>query len=335
MMDDWEERFCGPCGIQYGVWIPRDPDTIKKKDEQKASEPPKAPANDWIKIKVVDDQSGEGIPKVVLDLKTPDNSTEQHETRLSGLIESLGLESGNCGLSDDLTDLTIDNSLVFVGIGDSPIGKQGASPFRPGKLPAPVPGSKYRIAIVDEHKVKTGETLKSIAASTGMTWQALAKFNWETDNPEEINKHLHWSVGCTKKTADGKNYILDDSDFPGIVYVPKKLNQRELATNQQHVIRVKHMLGDLYFRLCINPNEAKSSDDKFRLFSADNTYEQIKTIQNDTTPGDDYLDLAFTDVPIGLKYSFEIDPGKEGTPYLVFKEIPYRRLHSSSLLEEI
>src|SRR4030042_5180042 len=97
-MDDWEDRFRGPCGSQYGVWIPRDPNYVKKQ-EQKAPEPPKAPANDWIKIKVVDDQSGEVIPKVILNLKTPDKSIDQHEKRLSGLIESLGLESGNCELS--------------------------------------------------------------------------------------------------------------------------------------------------------------------------------------------------------------------------------------------
>jgi hypothetical protein len=238
---DGDEDIRGPCGVQLGVWIPRDPNYVKKQ-EPAAPEPPKAPANDWIKIKVVDDQSGEVVPKVGLDLKTPDNSTEQHETRLSGLIESLGLQSGNCELSGDLNDLTIDNTLVFVGVGESPIGQQGASPFRPGKLPAPAPGSRYRIAIVEEHKVKTGETLKSIASSAGITWQALAKFNWGTDAAEEVNEHLRWIVGCTKKTADGKNYVFDNADSPGILYVPKKWKQGGLTTNQLHTIRVRKAL---------------------------------------------------------------------------------------------
>jgi hypothetical protein len=236
----WDDR--GPGGIVYGLWIPRDPNYLKNR-AKKAPESPKAPANDWIKIKVVEDQSGEVVPKVVFDLKTPNNSTEQHETRLSGMVESLGLESGNCELSGDFNDLTIDNTLVFVGVGDKPIGQQGgqqgARPCEPGKLPAPTPGSKYRIATIEEHKVKTGETPRSIADVAGMTWQALAKFNWNTDNPDEINKHLEEDVGCTKKTADGKNFIFDDSDDPGIIYLPKKWTQANLPTNQQHVIRVR------------------------------------------------------------------------------------------------
>ena len=240
-MDDWEDRSRGPCGIQYGVWIPRDPNYVKKKDKQKAPEQPKAPANDWIKIKVVDDQSGEVIPKVVLNLKTPDNSTEQHETRLSGMIESLGLQSGDCELSGDLSDLTIDNTLVFVGVGDSPSGQQSSSSSKPGKIPPPASGSRYRIAMVEEHKVKKGETLESLGKSIGMKWQELAKFNWGTDKPEEINKHLASDVGCTKKTADGKNYLFDDSDEPGILYLPKKWTQGGLATNQQHTIRVRFL----------------------------------------------------------------------------------------------
>jgi hypothetical protein len=327
-MDDWEDKIRGPGGIRYGVWIPRDPDYIKKQEPQ-APEPPKAPANDWIKIKVVDDQSGEVISKVVLDVKTPDNSTEQHETRLNGLIESLGLQSGNCELSADLRDLIIDNTLVFVGVGNNSIGQKGTSPFKTGKLPAPASGSKYRIATIEEHKVKTGEALKSIASSAGISWQALAKFNWGTEDRQEIEKHLHWWVGCTKKSADETNYLFDDSDDPGIIYVPKKWTQGGLATNQQHVVRVKHFLGQVCVRLDIDPNNAKSMDDKFRLFSTDNSFEQIKTIRDDVTPGDKYVDLIFTNVPRALRFSLEIDPGKEGTPFLLLEDAPYSELHYS------
>ena len=55
-----------------------------------------------------------------------------------------------------------------------------------------------------------------------MTWQELAKFNWQTDVPREINEHLAKDVGCTRKTRDGKNYIFTSEDDPGIIYIPKK-----------------------------------------------------------------------------------------------------------------
>jgi LysM repeat protein len=234
----WDDNdIRGPGGIRYGVWIPRDPNYVKK-EAPKAPEPPKALANDWIKIKVVDDQSGEVIPKVKLVLKTPDNSTEEHETRLSGLIESLGLQSGNCEVSCDLKDATKENKLSFVGVGEKPIGQKSSGTANQSAPAAPKPGTKY-IASIEEHKVKTGETLESLAKSIGMTWQDLAKFNWGTTEKEKINKYLRWNVGCTKKPADGSNYIFDNSDDPGIVYLPKKWAKNGLPTNQAHIIRLQ------------------------------------------------------------------------------------------------
>jgi hypothetical protein len=266
-MDDWEDRIRGPGGIRYGVWIPRDPSYVKKQ-ELKAPELPKAPANDWIKIKVVDDQSGEVIPKVALKLKTPDNSTEEHETRLSGLIESLGLQSGNCELSCELKDATLDNTLSFVGVGDKPIGQKSAGEANQGSPATPNPGIKY-IASVEEHKVKTSETPKSVASFAGMTWEALAKFNWGTDVPDEINKHLGDDVGCTKKTTDGKNYIFDDSDSPGIVFLPKKWRQSGLATNQVHVIRVQNVITNNYVEITyVNENGNPVPCKRFILVSS-------------------------------------------------------------------
>ncbi len=297
--DDDEIR--GPGGIRYGVWIPRDPNYVKK-EAPKAPEPPKAPADDWIKIKVVDDQSGEVIPRVKLVLKTPDNSTEEHETRLSGLIESLGLQSGNCEVSCELKDATLENTLPFVGVGEKPIGQKGTNDSNSDSEAAIKPGTKY-IAAVEEHKVKTGETLESIAKSIGITWQDLAKFNWGTDNSEEIHKHLHSIVGCTNKTADRKSYKLDDSDKPGIIYMPKQSNLPKFATNQVHVIRVRPVvqltkLRVLHMRLHMSAKEAAALEEKFRLFSRDGTFEQEKTVADDCVEGDDFLDFEFSGVPV-------------------------------------
>ncbi len=231
----WDDDIKGPGGIRYGVWIPRDPNYVKKQ-EPKAPEPPKAPANDWIKIKVVDDQSGEVIPKVKLSIKTPDNSTEDHETRLSGLIESLGLQSGNCEVFCDLKDATLENILSFTGVGESPIRKKSTDESNSNSDSAKGAGKKY-IASIEEHKVKTGETLEKLARSVGMSSNDLANFNWKTTNPDEIEKHLAHDVGCTKKSADGK-YLFDDSDQPGVVYLPKKWKKEGLSTNQVHTVRV-------------------------------------------------------------------------------------------------
>ena len=81
-------------------------------------------------------------------------------------------------------------------------------------------GTFLTATVVEEHSVATGETLAGIAAGAGMSWKELAEFNWGTSQPKEINRFLRDVVGCTKMTANRKNYVFDDFDDPGIVLVP-------------------------------------------------------------------------------------------------------------------
>ncbi len=216
-MDDWEDAIRGPCGIRYGVWIPRDPNYIKKENEQKAPEPPKAPAEDWIKIKVVDDQTGRVVPGVILDITVPGGFIEPHETRRSGLVESLGLASGECEVSGDINDLTLKNTLLFVGVGDTPIEKpkEGA---KPESIPDPEPRNRYRIVNVEKHVVQKGDSFRKLANAAGIGRDALTTFNWPREGIYTPNEDLH--------TSD-------------IIYIPKKWSQKGFETNRVHTIRVK------------------------------------------------------------------------------------------------
>lgn len=101
-----------------------------------------------------------------------------------------------------------------------------------------------RVLNVIEHKVRTGETLDSVAQAHGMTWRELAQFNWGTQQPDRINHHLYKEVGCRKKTADGKNYVFDDGDEPGKIYVPRAWRQDGLMTDMTHTIRVRPLRTD-------------------------------------------------------------------------------------------
>lgn len=93
--------------------------------------------------------------------------------------------------------------------------------------------AKYLVK-VKEHKVKDGDSIKSVAEENGLTWQELAKFNWGTDNPNEINVQLRDKVGCTEKTKDGNNYIFSSSDDPGIIFIPMDFPKKGFGTNQTH-----------------------------------------------------------------------------------------------------
>ena len=70
--------------------------------------------------------------------------------------------------------------------------------------------------------MQAGESLESIASERGLSWQELANFNCGSSEARQINQYLREVVGCTRLTPDGKSYIFDDSDDPGIVLIPKK-----------------------------------------------------------------------------------------------------------------
>jgi hypothetical protein len=93
-----------------------------------------------------------------------------------------------------------------------------------------------------EHKVKDGESIKSIAEKNGLKWEDLAKFNWGTDDPDKINIFLRDKVGCRKKTEDGHNYIFSSNDDPGIIYIPKDIKALKFKTNSTHVVKVKRII---------------------------------------------------------------------------------------------
>ena len=102
-----------------------------------------------------------------------------------------------------------------------------------------MPGSYSTASVVEEHKVATGESLESIASERGLSWQELANFNCGSSEARQINQYLREVVGCTRLTPDGKSYIFDDSDDPGIVLIPKKdWGKAGLPVNHRHTFRV-------------------------------------------------------------------------------------------------
>jgi hypothetical protein len=213
------------------------PTRLDKKEEPAPQEQPATPKQEkkltYIEIKIMDDQTGKPVNWVRLVIKTPDGNENYFTTDANGLVRIDDLEPGTCDVRCELKDAKMSDTLAFVGTGQ-PQGK-AASAGGSGQATA------LRIADVEEHKVATGETLAALAAGVGMKWQDLAKFNWNTDQPDEINKALRTVVGCTKKTRDGKNYVFDSSDDPGIVLIPKKWEKTGLATASTHIFRVKRL----------------------------------------------------------------------------------------------
>jgi hypothetical protein len=69
------------------------------------------------------------------------------------------------------------------------------------------------------YKVRTGDSLASLAQACGCTWQQLARLNWGTEDLDEINWYLGTYFVC--KTKKGDNYVFTDADDPGIILLPR------------------------------------------------------------------------------------------------------------------
>jgi len=213
----------------------------------------------WVQFRVVDDKSGDPIPGVALEVKSPSGRTTTWVTDADGLITISPAEAGSYELTSNLANANYYDTCEPLSITSSPKKFEPKSDDNPpqqqpeddeepdedeedeeeAQEEEPEPPPPGCIARIKEHKVQTGESLDSIARANGMTWRDLAYFNWQTRSPREINRHLRDDVGCTKKTADGYNYRFTSEDDPGIIYVPEKWEAKGLASDACHTIRVK------------------------------------------------------------------------------------------------
>ena len=173
---------------------------------------PKPPAPTFVEIQVLFADSGQPAPSLKLKIKPPGGTAAEHTTDSDGLIRIDGLKKdGDCEVTTDIKGVKRSESLVVGGAPSSPSGDKPK-----GKQP------DYKLIKLSRYKVKTGDSLDSLSKKVGITSKDLAKFNWGTDDPKQINKHLRWDVGCTKKS--GENYVFDDSDNPGIILLPEPID---------------------------------------------------------------------------------------------------------------
>jgi len=117
----------------------------------------------------------------------------------------------------------------------------------------------------------------------------------------------------------------------------KSLNRKEqagqefsLTSNKEHDM-VVHPLKPPYeitIDLQVDPADMESSDDKFTLFSTDETktYERTLTVEDDRVEGDDQITLTFKDLDPDLSYTLMVDPGFGDPQYALFTEVSYADL---------
>lgn len=197
--------------------------------------------------------SGEPAGAVKLEVVTPSGEVKKVRTGRDGTLRVDSIDPGACDVRSPWKSEARIDTLGFVALAAGTPAKEEAagaeaegSSLKP-KEPGQAAGKKKEstrsgtatIAVVEQHKVRAGETLAALAESVGLSWKELARFNFGTDNPEEINQALRRVVGCRKKTADGKNYVFDDADDPGILLLPTPWEAKGLSTGASHTIVVE------------------------------------------------------------------------------------------------
>ena len=91
-----------------------------------------------------------------------------------------------------------------------PIERHPVSPLPPG----------YRPLTAKPYNVRTGDTWESVALQNNLDVQKLIHFNFQTNNPDEVNWYLHHRVGCVKPSPSGMNWAFSSDARPGVIYLP-------------------------------------------------------------------------------------------------------------------
>jgi hypothetical protein len=102
-----------------------------------------------------------------------------------------------------------------------PIGKPPLKPLPANYIPPGAP---------DRYKVQDGDDWGKVAALFKMDTQALIRFNFNTNDPAEVNWYLERNVGCKDKDKNGLNWKFSSRAQPGFIYFPRVPFQPILTT---------------------------------------------------------------------------------------------------------
>ena len=235
--------------VRVAEWAPGPaPDLgLPGEEECRPEELPQTLAS--IVYQVVDDLTHEPIADVSLIVTLPDGSEVPKKTNRDGIVQFDGLRAGRCGVRAELGGRDLLHVLAFDGFGQHPIGAgrhdrrtrlwerpafdglERAGKRKPEDKP-PV------IATVLAHRVRTGETLASVAEVYETTQEALMEFNFGTTDHDAVQRLLASEVGCAVRDLESGDYVLSSADDPGILYIPRAWERFGQATDREWVIRV-------------------------------------------------------------------------------------------------
>jgi len=82
---------------------------------------------------------------------------------------------------------------------------------------------------------------RETAAGNPITWQALARYNWGTDDRDEVNACLRDELGCRHRDEAGNFVVAADDEPRSEFLIPRPFQQTVQALGQTHTIRVRRL----------------------------------------------------------------------------------------------
>jgi hypothetical protein len=178
-------------------------------------------------LAIVDSQTGRGIRDLSLSIEPPDGSTRRLTTDSDGVVQIEDLDPGSCLVTSSIADARLATSYAVSGAAAVP--SKGPAPKRRADV--------AHMVDVARHRVGSGQTPASIEREWGVPWAQIALFNWGTTDPDALEEHYRTTLGCTRRTDDGKRLVFDDGDEPGLLLIPRPW-QVTLPVSRGHRILV-------------------------------------------------------------------------------------------------
>ena len=217
-----------------------------------SQEEEKAEKKDWplplfafskkhIKFKFIDKKSGQPANGVAARITDSNGNYKDVFSDKTGLVEWDGAKTGVCSLSSidsKQSDYTLKNTLNFSKNEITSTTDQGGSENTAGSESRSNKTQKYYLATITQHKVSDGETLQSIAEKNHMTFSELAYFNWGSRNKKTILDYMRRDIGCSKLTHTSSDFNFEDSNKPGVVFIPDSFKAEHFQINQTHTVNV-------------------------------------------------------------------------------------------------
>lgn len=207
----------------------------------------------WIRFRVIDDKTEDPLAGVRLFVKHPSGKKTVHTTDSSGLVLIHPAEPAPHGVLGDFSQANFMTVFHGVAMQQEPGGGSEKPPAPEPARDADAKGKSSNgktgpdggggtprvtdLAVIEKHKVRKGETLRKLAKRIDLGWRELARFNFGTDDPDEVQKHLQHDIGCTRRDGKG-GFVFHNDDDPGIIFLPKEFRKEGLAIKQTHRIRV-------------------------------------------------------------------------------------------------